>query len=340
VPRKEQNEATNFFTSLIAKLELQLNTTKSDSLDRIAWGTRGVTADTEELARLFHGLMSTVELFISQRPTTIDDLRLAFRNDGFSLPFERLRAAPVDSDRAKWLARLFGPKGFLSNWHIWFNTPAKMLGLANHVRNRFLKEHWNAAQKVLPQSGMRRRWDLQKRRFLTNRLLYLLPAERYSELYEALPDVTELTELRGLVEGLRSGDATPILTFAGSTPAVFGMLWKETRNGVAKIDWSRAPRREERDSAASLLAFGACDAPHEWVSKFQLNSQTMLRCFTEAGLPEDDERRLISTTMPGFVRELACLRRSVKGPVSAFALSRFSDDEDLAIEANPGGSLS
>ena len=95
---------------------------------------------------------------------------------------------------------------------------------------------------------MRRRWYAQKRRYVLNRLLYLLPSQDLPRLLQVTPDIDEFVESRVVVESLRSGDATTLLKYPGRVVSTFCQLWPEHHHTTApKIAWPKTGSRADAE---------------------------------------------------------------------------------------------
>ena len=156
---------------------LTFNEAKEDEIERETWERECVSFATTGDGESFESLLEDIIVFMILSPKSADTLPKRFREEGFSLPIARLRSlARSKRYRAHFRGRLSGLWGLLAWMKSWFATEASLVEKARSLRSRLFQEAEGMAEGQPPTTPMRRRWYAQKRRYVLNRLLYLLPS--------------------------------------------------------------------------------------------------------------------------------------------------------------------
>ena len=319
VPSDQTDAATARLQALLGEDGLELNTEKADCLGSKDWVRR---ADGRWARRddPFTRLMHDLRCYLAYHPDRADFVTRSFRDEGFSLPFQRLRST----------ASYGRYRSFLLNvWHglKYRKSLGQLLQDARRTQVH-LTEQLARSETNLPASGMKRRWALQEWRYLIGRLTYLLPSDQRPELLSRLPTCDELVTTRTLLEALVSGDAKRLLPLPGPTVSAFCQLWRESRNDPPVIDWSNKPKREERDAAVDLGLHGLADPPDEWVAGLASPNSHLFVRLASGHKPS-------SRTLDDFsyVDEMESLWLSKQMDMVRFLTTRFDDREAVYLPA-------
>jgi hypothetical protein len=127
----------------------------------------------------------------------------------------------------------------------------RALGLRQNLLERVRKRF----DRGIPSTGMKRRWAIQELRYAVNRLVYLLPRERFSELARTTEGTPELIETDVFLRSVGRGEFEELLRFPG--PGVAAAAAFLRRDGRT-IEITRELAKEEIHSAALFSLYGVC----------------------------------------------------------------------------------
>lgn len=178
---------------------------------------------------------------------------------------------------------------------------------------------------------MRRRWYVQKRRYILNRLLYLLSPSDLPRLLQVTPDIDEFVENRSVAEALRSGDATKVLKYPGRVVSTFCQLWPQHHHTARpNISWPKHPERAEAESAAHLGLFLSVTPPGSFLRSLDSPSPGS-RILIEICAKGTTDRGKISKL--SFLDEMDLLYSTPPHEdVVGLIASRFDEMEDVGLE--------
>jgi hypothetical protein len=331
-PNTEAASARVNLRQALAAEGLTLNEAKEDEVERTTWENECVSFCKRLDGESFESLLEDITVFLILSPHSADALHKRFREEGFSLPIARLRSlARSKRYRAHFRGRLSGFRGFWAWVKSWFATEASLVEKARSLRNRLLKDAERLAEDVPPSSPMRRRWYAQKRRYVLNRLLYLLPPQELPRLLQLTPDIDEFVESRVVLEALRSGDATTLLKYPGRVVSTFCQLWPEHRPATSpSVLWPKTGSRADADSATHLGLFLSMAPPEAYLRSLEetLPGYRLLIDICATGKPD---RRKIERL--SFLDELDLLYSTLPHEeLVGLILSRFDELEDVGLE--------
>ena len=159
-------------------------------------------------------LLGSMSAFLVGNPQDFDELRHLFRASGFALPFTRLRAMSQYQRYVSFLrALLKKPLQQLSRPRP--GSHADLLSMASALREETLSNLRMVREEQPPPDGMRRRWYVQRCRYLLNSMLYLVDPGEHSMLTALIPDMEEFQEYRLLLDAFAKEDATDLLPLHG-----------------------------------------------------------------------------------------------------------------------------
>jgi hypothetical protein len=260
---------------------LKPNHDKEDIVSGKVWNNENPLNSTFDKKDEFHSLMEDIAIYLLNRPTKLSELQVRFREDGFSLPLNR--AAQMSNSPRFW--KFFGFGARISGWiRSWFVSEKHLLEKANALRNRLWWEAVRLADVPPPITSLRRRWWVQKRRYVLNRLLYLLSPKEYKPLIHVTPDENEFAEFRVLLNALIGGNATAILSYPGSCVTTFCQLWPEHHPGkTPRVDWPKNPTPHQAEAVMHLSLFLSVVPTPEFlaaVEKTNPNNRLMIDCLS------------------------------------------------------------
>lgn len=323
VPSGEVESAQRFFEGVATEDGLKVNSDKVDILTGEDWAARVRHREQDgddSVARL----VSDLRRYLAHNLGDFDRVRDAFRAEGFSFPFSRLRSVATSSPFRRFVKGFWSHSGGLFGRNI--PRPDSLLERARSLRRLYRSRLRQAAERSIPPSGMARRWALQDLRYLLNRSLYLLPVDEWKDLLDLIPDCLELRPSRAVLSALVTGDASALTKYPGPTVAAFCELWAETSTAPPRIDWSAEPAREERDGASVLALCGLCNPPDHWTSHFREQSSQIMVALSARQCPS---RRTFDDF--SYIDEMESLLLSPRADVANLLKSRFDDGEDVVL---------
>ncbi len=331
-PKPEAPSAVAKLRQVLAGEGLALNEAKQDEIDNTTWHRECVSVATPADTDSFESLLEDIIGFLIFSPSSADALHKSFRDEGFSLPIPRLRSlARSTRYRAHLRGRLSGILGLWTWVKRWFATEKFLVEQARSLRSRLLAEADRLAQDQPPSTPMRRRWYAQKRRYVLNRLLYLLSPQDYPRLLQVTPDIDEFVESRVVVEALRSGDATKLLKYPGRVVSTFCQLWPEHHPATPpRISWPRTGGRADADSATQLGLFLSVPLPESYLRTLEgpLSGYRILIDICARGTADRGKIEKLS-----FLDELDLLYSTLPhDKVVGLIASRFDEMEGIGLE--------
>jgi hypothetical protein len=331
-PKSEVAGALTNLRQAVASEGLTLNEAKADEVERTTWENECVSFSTRADGNSFESLLEDITLFLIYSPKSADALHKRFREEGFSLPITRLRSlARSKRYRAHFRGRLSGFRGLLGWVKRWFATEMSLVETARSLRNRLLNDAARLAEDEPPSTPMRRRWYAQNRRYVLNRLVYLLPPRELPRLLQVTPDIDEFVESRVVMEALHSGEATTLLRYPGRVVSTFCQLWPEHRPATApKVVWPKPGSRADAESATHLGLFLSMTPPEAYLRSLEetLPGYRILIDICATGKPERGKIEQLS-----FLDELDLLYSTLRHEeLVGLITSRFDELEDAGLE--------
>ncbi|MGD0650670.1 MAG: RNA-directed DNA polymerase [Verrucomicrobiia bacterium] len=322
VPRDQVENAKAQLKHALDVEGLKLNEEKTDVVSREDWLSHcpdqavGVSEDS------FEALVFRIKVFLSIYPGVLESLERAFLREGFALPFQRLLAAANRSYFRTWLH-------YLRRWRVLRQAVSdsedslilRALGLRQNLLERVRKRF----DRGIPSTGMKRRWAIQEVRYAVNRLVYLLPRERFAELAHMTEGTPELIETYMFLHSVRRGEFEELLQFPGpSVAAAAAFLRRDGRTTAITRELSK----EEAHSAALFSLYGVCSLNTNVLSALEHEQREYLRfCI---GIPSD-KREANDFSYLDEIRSLQLGRQAVDR--LRMLDKRFADEEVTLFEA-------
>ncbi len=327
VPRAGLCDADATLKNAVEEEGLRLNLDKRDFIGSGVWEENNPQANPPG-GDSFEMLIEDLTFFVMRKTPDPLVLRRRFADCGFSLPFRRV----VSRSRSVRLWQYLTNRMSFSWWRrSHFVTERSLLERAESLRGTLWRKA-GAQNDVAPSSPMCRRWWARDWRYVINRLVYLLPIERYTELLNLIPDAPEFIETRILIDALQTGDASKILRYPGRCVCAFCELWREVHGGAApKITWPTRPNAAEADSVAHLALLLGIHPPEAYLASLVgefTESRFLIECCTCR--PSENARPLESS----FLDEMSLLFHGAGGETIGQLLSaRYDESENLNLDS-------
>lgn len=329
-PRSEVTRAEKRLNEAVKLEHLALHEGKQDVVDANTW--KECDPHASRSPDSFESLVESIILFLLKRPDDCASLQRSLAEEGFSLPIRRLGALAKSGRYHLYMrGQLSWPRGLLAWARSQFETKKTLIAKAHLARGELQTLCENYAKEALPPSGMKRRWYAQRRRYIFNRLLYLLDPSRYPSLLESFLQIDEMAEGRLVAQALADRDATAILRCPGRVVDTFCQLWAE-RHGLTSptVNWPSQLTWIEAESIAHMSLYFKIDAPTDLIGTLAEKAPggRML-----IGIIRGDQI-INSINRSSYLDEMEMLFRGANlEHTSQLMSSRFDEREDFGLDA-------
>lgn len=332
-PKSEVRATLTKLRQALAEEGLSLNKSKQDEVEAATWHRENLSISPVEDSPAFEALVDDITLYLIHHPKQADELQQRFREAGFSLPIGRWRSMALSKRfRAHFGRKMSGLGGTLKWFRSWFTTQASLLDQARTAREALFAKAEELAEEQLPQSPTRRRWYVQKRRYVLNRLLYLFAPSDYGKLLALTPDIDEFFENRLVLEALATQDCSKALAYPGRVVTSICQLWPEHRPGIQPhIAWPSSPDRAEAESAAHFALFLSVLPPEAVLRSIDSRTPGGRILIEMCGRGYADRGRIEQQT---YLDEMEYLYQSLPHEdVVRLMSSRFDELEEIGLDA-------
>ena len=332
-PKSEVRATLTKLRQALAPEGLLLKSKKQDEVDPATWHSENLSLSPVEESRSFEVLVDDITLYLIHHPHQADELQQRFRDAGFSLPIGRWRSMVMSKRfRAHFTSRFGRVGGFLKWFGTLFTKQAALVAQAVATRNALIAKAEQLSEEQQPSTPTRRRWYVQKRRYVLNRLLYLLSPGDYGRLLSRTPDIDEFFENFLVLKTLMSQDCTEALAYPGRVVSSICQLWPEHLQGFQpKITWPQSPDRAEAESAAHLALSLSVIPPKPFLQSLDKRTPGGRILIEMCSQGCADRTRIEHQT---YLDEMDLLYESLPHEeVVRMMTSRFDQLEDIGLEA-------
>ena len=321
-PKSQVDIVIKDVNSRLSDLGLELNELKLDVVDSGTWINNAPLPSAPDWND-FEGWKTRLVIHLARFPEVYDKMQEAFYREDFHLPLSRIRSQARYNRLSKYI-RAFNVLTTLLFQMIYGDSLDNLIHVGGFIRDRL----WNQLDRLnndpVPKRGVARQWKMQTYRYLLNRLLYLVPYSQLDRLIASAPQVQELSEFHVLTAALLSRSVNKLIDYPGFAVQAFCALAREMRLVVSDVpdELVSTPHRVESLSYLSLYGlnkrFRGTLEQERFYLKFCLDEAATHREMKD--LSYLDEIRTLQTG-------------GKKGLVDHFIYSRFSDLEDVELEA-------
>jgi Reverse transcriptase (RNA-dependent DNA polymerase) len=304
---------------------LEINEEKTAKLNSEEWH-RYVSRPDIETTDNFRDFCRDLTLYLAFHPKKSETLKRNFKDQGLSLPIDRLLSLSAYSRYRYYLSQ---KSSRISTWHkvsIYLASEKTFMERATRLKAVYeqkLTTHLEEKPEKIPNL---RRWQVQRVRRIVNTLFYLRSFSEWSGSNETFRVIPELVEQAALGKALSTGYVDPILPFFGRGPAAFGELWAEHGQGYART--TARPNSSDAailDSLTTLRLLGHLDESH--VSSIEGQNRLLKAAATNPPLTR-------SSPDLSYEDEFESLRLGVDGTeISTLLKTRYSSRESSPLEA-------
>ncbi|MFO0807593.1 MAG: RNA-directed DNA polymerase [Gemmataceae bacterium] len=331
-PTEEVDGVTRRLQNALSDEGLALNDEKRDVVAEGSWRQDCVSFAPAPLPNTFESLVEAIVHHLIWYPGDAEELQRRLTDAGFSIPVNRFRSLSKSKRYRGHLRSRWRAVDRLWDWLVVTFTSSidTIVETAKAVREELRRKATVLAESTPPEGSMRRRWHIQRCRYVLNRLAYLLSPADYKALLQLVPNIDEFQELRLVLEAVASGDATTILPYPGRVASTFCELWHlHNKARPPRVAWPAVAGRAEAESAATLSLYLGVKPSTTFLRAFDqsLPGGRLLLDLCSAGRTE---HRIAPRT---FIDEVDCLYRGVRPEeLHSLMYSRHDELEDVGLE--------
>ncbi|HLP18610.1 MAG TPA: RNA-directed DNA polymerase [Bacteroidota bacterium] len=325
VDASEVEASHKLISALLEDEGLALNESKFDILTRNEWVENVPTMKFKPAKNSFEELKTRIVSFLALHPDKYDALKNAFIENGFALPIDKMRA---DSKYKRWQQYIYflGRGRDIPISKIFNNTEQTLLEAGLLLRTSLRSQFEELLQNIPPHKTTPKKWHAQKKKYLLNRLLYLLPRDEYPSIINLISDDEDLYTHAILMKCFYHGNIIPIIDYPGVLVSSFVSLCLSTRTKLSNILWSFDPRPHRVDSVAMFILSGLLTPPAEWIEKCEAKERELIE-FCNKSIASINEHNF------SYYDEINTLRLGKTCQDYLKILnSRFNNDESIFFE--------
>lgn len=324
-PKSQVDVITKDMSSHLSDLGLELNELKLDVVDSGTWINNAPLPSAPDWND-FEGWKTRLVIHLARFPEAFDRMQEAFDRENFHLPLLRIRSQARYGRLSKYIRGLF-KSGFslrLFFQMIHGDSIDDLIHLGSLIRDRLWNQLDRLNNDTIPIGGAARQWKMQRYRYLLNRLLYLVPYSDLDRLKANAPQVQELSEFHVLTAALLSRNVNKLIDYPGFAVQAFCALAREMHLVVSDVPGELISTPHHVESLSYLSLYG--------LNKKLKGASEQERFYLKFCLDEAADQREMKDL--SYLDEIRTLQTGgEKGLVDHFIYSRFSDLEDVELEA-------
>jgi len=324
-PKSRVDVTIKHLNSELSDLDLQLNESKLDIVDYNTW-INNAPLPTPQDWNDFEGWKLRLIIHLSRFPEAYDKMQEAFIREEFHLPLSRIRSQAKYNQLQEYIRSLLKkrfPLRILFGM-IYGDSFDNLVRLGRLIRDGLWTELNQLNEQPVPEKVVARQWKMQRYRYLLNRLLYLVPYSQMDRLKASAPQVQELSEFHVLTAALLRKNIDKLIDYPGFAVQAFCALAKEMRLVVSDFSDELISTSNRVESASYLSLYG--------LNNTLRGSNEQERSYSRFCLDEAATHRELTDL--SYLDEIRTLQMGgKKGLVNHFIYSRFSDLEDVELEA-------
>lgn len=328
VPTSAVDTSKRTVSEILALENLKLNEEKTDIISAKDWLNHANERESlQQLAGQYQQWLNQIRGFLMLFPSSIEHLSAALSELRISIPLKRFLAEARYPRYQLYIANLLKHRrlrlSFSSD-----RAVRQIVTGGTHLRTHYQEEFRRCSEEMLVQRGYKRRWQIQKTRFLVGRLIYLLQQDEYVSLLQQLHNAKELLPLHSLLQAAISGKPEPLIGIPGVATHTFSALVRDGQ--VRRLDQVEAISHETEGEQESILSLLFCRGIRKPPPDFQ-SSGVCRRMHNFATALSVKSRLQPDNT---YEDELNSLHLSISTDrYDEIWASRYSDKEVLGLEA-------
>lgn len=327
VPASDKGKTIALLTKLISNEELTVHAEKTDVVAGEAWLKHGPHHAHRIEADSFEALVFMLKVYLLRNKDAENGLAERLKSNGFAIPLERISRA----GRSGSFIRRFNTlrkRGWWVAFLALVSDESDVLEKAVAVRRKVRESLDRILSDNVPVGATRRRWFVQRIRYLTNRAFYLMPVSDLKFLIQPLSRWPEFVETVALLKMLIEEEVNELLTMPGPALLAGAGLLRETGRRLPDIKQIQNNNPNVVDALSTLLLFDVVGVDESLFKAFDGDNNELLR-FCAGQIPSARVREDFS-----YIDELRCLQltRTAQDNLSMIE-SRFSDQEGVVFDA-------
>ncbi len=315
-------EAQTALESAVQSIGLDLHIGKRDTVTSETWQEECPSIGRGSQPS-FEGLLRDLQMHLLIDASSEKTLRTAFAANGLSLPFDRLVSQATYGPFRRFAISYLRRGG----WRVRRGGVSGLVETARVIRRRLREQLTECGSGAIPQEGMRRRWFVQSVRYRLNRLMYLENRTTYGEILALVPPGDEFAEYRILIQALRDGNSSSLLSLPGAVVATFCELASEHCRPERPDPWPSLQSPDRAESATMLSLYFGWSFPEQSKANLSQGRRVLLEMF---GGSVSDPKQI---TRQSFLDELELLLRDTDSETrTRYARTRSSEREGMSLE--------
>lgn len=334
IPKDDEEKVLSYIKDLLPDY-IKLNEDKYDFISDNDW----INAfDESEKINFneFHIFLNKIVAFLMHEPTKYEELKDIFITNGFTVPFSKIYAQSRNKKHFNFFR--FFQKAFLKK--------AKNVTINElMIEGRKISANYLNALIDLPKIGnadvgIKRKWLIQKYKFLINRLIYLPGTtslknqDKYKSLRSLIPEgIEEFRQNKVLLDALITHDATELINYTGAT--VLSFCEQSIESGIQNItlQWEKIVFDEtittaQQESILTLLLFELINDDSMNFEKYLKNDFYNLYNFVSS------KQAQISKIESEYIKETAFLSYQMsKHEKLRLLFSKYNEQESFDLRA-------
>jgi hypothetical protein len=327
VPARDKDKTIRLLTQLVANEELTIHPEKTDVVAGEDWLEHGPHHTHRVEPDSFEALVFMLKVYLLRDQGTEKDLGEKLTASGFAIPLERISRA----GRSGSFIRRFNTlrkRGWWVAFQALFASERDILETAIAVRKRVRESLDKLLAENVPAGSTRRRWFVQRLRYLTNRAFYLMPMNDLKFLIEPLNRLPEFVETVALLKMLIDDDVREMLAMPGPAMLAGAGLLRQAGRRLPDIKQIPNDNQNAVDALSVLLLFDVAHVDDAVLNALDGDNNELLR-FCAGQIPSARVRDNFS-----YIDELRSLQLGKTAQDNlAMIESRFSDQEGLVLDA-------
>lgn len=329
VKKNQENDAIEILENLASSEGLTIHPQKTDYLPGNEWLMYGPHTQHKVKKNSFESLIFHIKVFLLTHPNREHRLAKSLLAEGFSLPISRLRSTSMEPSFLGKFKYLLESKWNVV-WQAWRANERDIINMAKEVRKEVRKELYDIIGENIPEKPTRRKWFVQRLRYLANRAIYLFPHDDLSPLIQPLNRFPEFSDTVALIKLLVGDSYEDILSMPGPALDTAASLLRQANRKLPTISLDSKSSQVLIDSASILLLFGVIELEPNTLTKVNQTTKEFLHFCTNQ--PQLNETRLAQDF--SYINEIRTLQlsRSHEDYLNVIE-TRFSDIETPVLDA-------
>lgn len=334
IPKNDEEKVLSYIKDLLPEY-IKLNEEKYDFISDSDW--INAFKESEKINfNEFHIFLNKIVAFLMHEPTKYEELKDTFITNGFTIPFSKIYAQSRNKKHFNFF-RFFQRNFLKKTKNITIND---LMLEGRRISANYLNALIDLPKISDADIGIKRKWLIQKYKFLINRLIYLPGTtslknqEKYKSLRSLIPEnIEEFRQNKVFLDALITHDATELINYTGAT--VLSFCEQSLESGIKNItlQWEKIILDEtittaQQESILILLLFELINDDPINCDKYFKNDFYNLYTFVLS------KQAQISRIKNEYIKEIAFLsHQQSKHEKLRLLLSKYNEQESFDLRA-------